>query len=361
MTNKSVTTDLGERTTPVAEEAFARLKACGAPPTPRAFEIWFTIISGRHPALAEALTALLDSKGSLSSHDFDALYDAHIAPRSFASHAERTSNGVIAEIDQVMEMIDLALGSSARYGESLIELSADLSGPIDRNQVRDIVGALVLATREAAATNRTLEARLNETRSEITSLRENLEAVRIEALTDPITGLANRRHFEEMLGKSIDHAAITHTPLSVIMIDIDHFSRFNETFGHATGNQILRLVSATTRDKVRNKATIARFGGEEFAVMLPDTPIETARDLAELVRMSIQSRELIKRSTGDSLGRVTISCGVAKLTRGDTLATLLERSDQCLLLAKGRGRNRTVSDADMISVEPQLGWDLSVA
>src|SRR5262249_50732312 len=150
-----------------------------------------------------------------------------------------------------------------RYGESLANLSHGLAETVDRTRLRQIVKALVLATRDATGTNRTLEARLQETRREIQMLRETLEAARLDALTDPLTGIANRKHLEETLARAIDHAKAERSPLALIMIDIDHFKHFNDTYGHLTGDQVLRLVSLTMREKVQAKATVARFGGEE--------------------------------------------------------------------------------------------------
>ena len=111
-----------------------------------------------------------------------------------------------------------------------------------------IVSALVLATKDVRATNETLEARMRETRGEMEGLRETLEAVRMESLTDPLTGIANRKHFEEMLVKTLDQALVERSPLALIVIDIDHFKRFNDTYGHLTGDQVLRLVSMTMRE-----------------------------------------------------------------------------------------------------------------
>ena len=129
-------------------------------------------------------------------------------------------------------------------------------------------------------------------------------------------------------------------------VDIDHFKRFNDTYGHLTGDQVLRLVSMTMREQVKIKATLARFGGEEFGIIMPDTTLEGAKLVAERVRTSVMSRELIKRSTGESLGKVTVSLGAASLRKGDTAVSLLERADQCMFIAKRNGRNRTVTDAD---------------
>jgi diguanylate cyclase len=243
-------------------------------------------------------------------------------------------------------MLDLALGSTTKYGKSLEAFSKDLAGPLDRNKVREVLESLVVATKDVSSTNHTLEARLKETRGEIETLRETLEAVRLESLTDSLTGISNRKHFEEMLVKAIDHAAGHKKPLALIIIDIDHFKRFNDTFGHLTGDQVLRLVGVTMRERVKSQATLARFGGEEFGVILPDTSLDAARAIAEQIRENVMSRELVKRSTGESLGKVTISLGVAAFHKGDTAVSLLERADQCMFVAKRAGRNRTVTDAE---------------
>ena len=241
-------------------------------------------------------------------------------------------------------MIGLALGSTAKYGQSLAALSNDLAGPIDRSKVRDVIASIVNATKDVASTNETLDARLKETRSEIETLRETLEAVRIESLTDALTGVSNRKHFEETLIRAIERAGQDRSPLALIVIDIDHFKRFNDTYGHLTGDQVLKLVGMTMREAVKSKATLARFGGEEFAIILPETTMQPARALADTIRQSVMSRELVKRSTGESLGKVTISAGVAVLREGDTAVSLLERADQCMYMGKRMGRNRTVTD-----------------
>jgi diguanylate cyclase len=335
----------------VGEDALRRLKAANVPLSPRSFEVFYAAARGDNAAVASALENMVSTGQFISLNDIDRLHESYITSRGFSAHAERTSAGVLVEIDHVMEMMDLVLGSTANYGESLVTLTEDLNNGADRNRVREIVATLVHATREASATNKTLEARLRETRGEISTLRETLECVRVEALTDAVTGLANRKHFDEMLIKGIDQATIHRSQLTLIMADIDHFKHFNDTYGHLTGDQVLRLVGMTLRDRVKRKATLARFGGEEFGIILPDVTLETAFEVAETVRKSVMSRELVKRSTGESLGRVTISVGVASVKVGDTAATFLERSDHCMLTAKRMGRNQTVLETDPAALE----------
>jgi diguanylate cyclase len=345
VTVKSTGPDL-ERTFTIAHRALELIKSYGSSASPRSYEVWFTYVTGHKPAINDAIKRIAAEKGTINDEDIDALYNQHIASERFVEEAGKTGAIVISEIDQVMEMIDFAMGSTQKYGESLEAFTADLSAGVDRNRVREVVASLVLATKDVRSTNRTLEARLRETRGEIETLRETLEAVRMESLTDPLTGIANRKHFEEMLLKSLDQALVERSPLSLVVIDIDHFKRFNDTYGHLTGDQVLRLVGMTMREQVKTKATLARFGGEEFGIILPDTSIDSAFTISERVRNSVMSRELIKRSTGESLGKVTVSVGVAAMRKGDTAVSLLERADQCMFHAKRNGRNRTIPDND---------------
>lgn len=330
----------------VGEQAFELMRQSGCPITPRAYEVWFAVAKGDNPDLKRAVNALQESGAPFSTPEIDKLYGAHIETRNFSGVAEKSGVGVVSEINNVMEMMDLAMGSTASYGQSLVMLSDDLSRTADRTRVREIVSTLVQATRETIASNKTLEARLNESRSEIMNLRETLESVRVDSLTDPVTGLANRKHFEEMLHKCIDHANISKTNLSLIMVDIDHFKNFNDKFGHLTGDQVLRLVASTMRERVKRKATLARFGGEEFVIILPDATLEVAKDVGDLVRRSVMARELIKRSTGENLGRVTVSMGVSTLRKGDTAPLLLERADQVMYAAKRAGRNKILTELE---------------
>lgn len=335
-----------ERTFTISQRALELMKSYGSSASPRSYEVWYTYVSGQKPALNDAVKRIAAENGKVDDGNIDALHAEYISSDRFTEEAEKTGAVVISEIDQVMEMLDMALGSTQKYGESLDAFAADLNSGVDRSRVREIVSSLVLATKDVRATNTTLEARLRETRGEIDTLRETLEAVRMESLTDPLTGIANRKHFEEMLVKSLDQALVERSPLALIVIDIDHFKRFNDTYGHLTGDQVLRLVGMTMREQVKSKATLARFGGEEFGIIMPDTSLETARATAERVRNSVMSRELIKRSTGESLGKVTISVGVSAMRKGDTAVSLLERADQCMFFAKRIGRNRTIADSD---------------
>jgi diguanylate cyclase len=333
-----------DRTFSIAERATELMRAYSECASPQSYEIWFTYVSGVKPFLNEAVKNALRSGQKLTQEQIGALYDAHLAPNRLGAQAERAGTGMIGEIEEVVSMIDDALGSTTRYGASLRALSDDLEDPQERRGIRDILESLVTATREVAATNRTLEVRLRDSRGEIEGLREALERVRVETLLDPLTGISNRKHFEDMLITATLAARAEGAPLSLVVIDIDHFKHFNDVYGHLTGDQVLRLVSSAMQEQMGGRATLARFGGEEFAMILPGLTREQAFERAETVRQSVESRELLKRSTGESLGRITVSLGVAMLRPDETATSLLDRADNCMYRAKGAGRNRTVTD-----------------
>ena len=335
----------GNSTLSIGERAAELMRKYCSTASPRSYELWFCFATGSHPALNEAVKALAARGTKLTDEDIETLSAAYMT--NGRREIERAGAGMLAEIEDVVGFIDSALSSAARYDASLTALTADLAEPTSGQGLRDILESLVIATREVAATNRTLETRLRDSRGEIESLRETLDSVRTESLIDPLTGIANRKHFEETLAAAVSRAHEGGEPLSLVVIDIDNFKSFNDLYGHLTGDQVLRLVSSAMHDHVQQGATLARFGGEEFAMVLPGTDRNVAFACAETVRRSVEGRELLKRSTGESLGRITISLGVGVLEPGETATSLLERADGCMYGAKRAGRNRTVADGEL--------------
>ncbi|WP_460450069.1 diguanylate cyclase [Alsobacter sp. SYSU BS001988] len=331
----------------LAEETIRRIEAHGPLPEPRAYEVWYTHLAGSNRSLSRALTEELAASPRLANSQIEKLYNQFLSPNRMAQQAEKASAGVLTEIDSVVSLIDEALGSTSRYGDSLEEISHVLDAKLDRNLVRDIVNRLVSVTQETVANNRALEVRLKETRGEVQDLRQALESIRTESLTDPLTTLANRKHLDATISHAVDHSALSGEPLTILMIDVDRFKDFNDTWGHLTGDQVLRLVAMSIKGSVRPNDTAARFGGEEFAVVLPQSSLKSGHIVAERIRQTVMGRELVKRSTGEALGRITISIGAATFASGDNATLLIERADRCLLHAKRTGRNKTVCEDEI--------------
>jgi diguanylate cyclase len=338
--------DEHERTMAFAEIAFGQIKALRQPATPRNYEVWYAYATGYMPSLNQTINETLAQNGTLSEADLEAVYATYISPTRYSDKIDTVGSRVVDEINQVMAMMDAAAGSANSYSENLTEASNKLGAAKDREGLRVIVESLVTTASEMKESNTALEARLSASREEINQLQENLATVRNESLTDPLTGLANRKHFDDRLDKTVEAAAERSEPLSMVMIDIDNFKSFNDTWGHLIGDQVLRLVAMSLKQNVKGQDIAARYGGEEFAVILPNTVLRSALTVADHIRRAVMSKELMKRSTGQNLGRVTISLGVATLRKGDTPQTLIARADGCLYAAKRNGRNRVICETD---------------
>jgi diguanylate cyclase len=335
-----------ERSMAFAEIAFGQIKALRQPASPRHFEIWYSYATGYNPSLNQTINDMLARDGTLTESDINRIYETFISPHRFTDRIDHVGAQVKGEIEQVMAMIGAAAGSAYNYTENLANASEKLDGADDGAGIRMIVESLVQATKEVERINKALEARLSASKLEITELQEILEAVRSESLTDPLTSLANRKFFDQMLTKTLAAAHVRREPLSLMLMDIDHFKKFNDSYGHLTGDQVLRLVANAVKQNVKGQDISARYGGEEFAVILPNTALRSALTVADQIRRTVMNKELMKRSTGEHLGRVTMSIGVATLGQGENAQSLIERADICLYAAKRSGRNRVIGEAD---------------
>jgi diguanylate cyclase len=345
MTAEPISTTVND----VAGRVITELSAMGIAPTPHAFEVWHSYLTGADSALTVAIRNRLSTKDPITADVIEELYDAHVMNGRTLKLAERSSRAVMMEIDGIVELVRLSLGSNNAYSATLSNLLTDMVGANDPTALREVVTTLVKATEDARSINQSLEKGLRAARNEVDELRRVLEDTRLETLKDALTGVSNRKHFEQALQGAIEASQKTRRPFSLLMVDIDYFKSFNDTHGHLTGDKVLRVVAQSLRDKFPARATVARYGGEEFAVILPDSDLMAGWVGAEAARQTIVARELIKRSTGEKIGRITISIGVGTWRPNDTPISLIARSDAALLRAKKFGRNRTVTEDQMVA------------
>ncbi|HEY0328966.1 MAG TPA: GGDEF domain-containing protein [Rhodopseudomonas sp.] len=338
--------DEHERTLAFAEVALRQIRSLRQEAVPRNYEIWYVYATGHNAPLNKIINETLARNGRLTESDLEQIYDTYLSHGRATDRIDKIGARVVSEIEDVMSLITDALGLTASFGDNLNGANQKLSLAKDRDQVKTVVERLVASTFEMQRANNALETRLSTSRLEINNLQHNLEAIRAESLTDPLTGLGNRKHFDRAVDDAVRYAAASRQPLALLMIDIDHFKSFNDTYGHLTGDQVLRLVGMALKQSINGRDIMARYGGEEFAVVLPDTSLQQAIAVAENIRQAVTSKELKKKSTGEILGRVTISVGVSALKADDDTDSLIERADACLYVAKRNGRNRVVCEAD---------------
>lgn len=335
-----------ERTFAFAEIALGQIRSLKQPAVPRNYEIWYVYATGYNPGLNNAINETLSRTGRLTEADLEQIYDTYLSQSRMSDRLDKVGARVLGEIDEVMNLITEALGNTAAFGDQLLSTTKSLNESHDKKSLIAIVEALIQSTKSMQENNQVMEARLNASRQEISTLQQNLDEIRAESMTDPLSGLGNRKFFDRQIDRLTDEARKSDEPLTLLLLDIDHFKSFNDNYGHLTGDQVLRLVAQTLRQNVKGRDVTARYGGEEFAVLLPATPMRQALTVADNIRRAVMSKELKKKSTGEILGRVTISIGVAALAETDDPLTLIDRADACLYAAKRNGRNRVICETD---------------
>lgn len=329
-----------------AEVALGQIRSLKQTAIPRNYEIWYVYATGYNAPLNKIINETLARNGKLTEADLEQIYDTYLSHIKTTDRIDKVGARVIGEIDDVVDVLSEALGMTSSYDASLSGAAKELSLAKKADQLQSIIASLLRSTSDMRESNKTLEDRLILAKSEISNLQQSLEAIRAESLTDPLTGLGNRKYFDRMIGMAVQSALASGEPLSLLLFDIDHFKSFNDSYGHLTGDQVLRLVGLSLKQTIKGQDITARYGGEEFAVVLPNTALRQALTVADHIRRAVMAKELKKKSTGEILGRVTISVGVSMLKQGDDTETLIDRADACLYAAKRNGRNRVICEVD---------------
>lgn len=329
----------------LARKALDYMEEFNIPPSAENYAIWSAYACDHNNELCDAIDKHIDEGRAFDQPYLDTLYEKYFSLKRLQDAVMASSGQMTKQLGEVRESLRAAHRDQMDYGKTLQGATGDLSAETDPEALRQMVQTLIDATAKMQERSRNLERRLHETSSEVTQLRSNLERVREEAMTDALTGIANRKRFDEMLRKGRRETEADGQPMCLLLCDIDHFKRFNDTWGHQTGDQIIRFVAGCMTRHADEHQTVARYGGEEFGIVLPKTKLADAAAIAEKIRKTVESKKLMRKSTNEDLGNITISMGVAQYRAGESVESLIERADSNLYKSKQNGRNRiTVED-----------------
>ncbi|MBN9062910.1 MAG: hypothetical protein BGP06_07275 [Rhizobiales bacterium 65-9] len=330
-----------------ARKAIELIAQFHSPADSRSFAVWQAYARGADSILCSAIDGLIARRQEVDPDDIDFLYRTYVANNAAADAPQQLTNALTKEVQRILEAIEQVTGSASRYSHSLNQMSTRLDADLDALSLRQMVRQMTEMTQQTIAENETMRLNLNATRAELDAMRGTLDVVRAQSLTDELTQLANRRHFDATIANLFKGVRMRSEKLGLLMMDIDHFKRFNDMHGHQTGDRVLTLVAATIRKHVPAGAVAARYGGEEFAILLPEMELFQITRVAEAIRVELRGRELVKRSTGERLGRITVSGGIALAGPRDTTQSLINRADKCLGASKALGRDRTLTEIDL--------------
>ena len=328
----------------IARLVLPQMTRLGIPVTPVNYALWYEYHLGRSPELVAALQAIDAGTAAYDEEQAHRLYLRYVATPG-VERLEQIETEVCRLLADIVQIVADAGLDITRYGALLKSCTTRLESADDIRDIRKVVETLASDTRVMAESSDNVAGMLKAHASEIDQLRAELDQVRREAVRDPLTGLANRRAFGERLAESLDETLTAMKSICLLMVDIDHFKDINDRHGHQIGDKVLQYVAGLLKRNIKGRDLVARFGGDEFSVILENAAPGGVRAVAESIRQAMDESTLRRTDTGESLGRITVSIGYECARRPDTATALLERADKARYRAKQGGRNR-VSGCD---------------
>jgi diguanylate cyclase len=333
----------GPKAYSVARAAIDMMEQANVWPTALNFELWLHLVADPMSQLAQEIQRLLKSGEPITESISEDLAQNYLPKMRLQDQIRDAGDLLTKEMATVSRVIQDAQKSNTDYGKHLAGVGRELNHDIDETGLKTIVRDLTTATNRVQSENRQLEERLAASTAEVGRLREHLIQVRRDATTDGLTNLANRRSFDEELGRACAEADERGGNVHLAVLDIDHFKKFNDTWGHQTGDQVLRYVASVIGRVGAPPRFAARYGGEEFAMIFGGETLATVQKTLSEILEEISSRRLKRRSTNEDLGVVTVSAGISERRPRETPTSLIERADVALYTSKREGRNRVTS------------------
>jgi diguanylate cyclase len=308
--------------------------------TPLTYAVWYEFSTGINPSLSEAVTRILDSGAKLDDDTIEKLYV------EFVSECNPDAQRILKE--DVQLLLSKLAGFTEEtdkqahlFGSNLQEYGDSLKQNLDESKLGALINNMASDTDKMRGSMQNLQSELAASKQQVDKLHEELQSARGEAMTDPLTGILNRRGFEANTKQIFADNAALEKGLCLLMLDIDHFKKINDTYGHLFGDKVICAIASTLKSKVRGQDLVARLGGEEFAVLLNETNVAGARTVAENIRQGIERGKIRRMDTQDQIGGITISIGISIYSNGVNVVELLDQADKALYVSKNTGRNKT--------------------
>ncbi|MCG9581019.1 GGDEF domain-containing protein [Vibrio tubiashii] len=309
--------------------------------TPANYALWYTYVDNAIPQLNRELDSVVENYGVCPPAAGEQLYNNYVASRSETDMLELRTNIEILVNEVASSMTD-TLTDTSQFSQ-LIDKSFDNLERVEgeamsMDEVMTVIRQLVVESREIRHSTRFLNNQLETATKEINLLKTQLAEVQQDALFDALTSLYNRRAFDN----DISTLTRSEQKMCLILADIDHFKSFNDTYGHLFGDTVIKGIARRLQLSCRDGIQAYRFGGEEFALIVPNKTLRIARQFGESLRRAVEKLSIKDRRTAQQVGNITISMGVAELQPGESAESLIERADKLLYEAKELGRNRVM-------------------
>jgi len=328
-----------EEATQIARSALPLANKYALPANPINYAVLYEYVAGQNLELKEAMDQLSQDPSAVTREQLQSLYNNYVnlTDEQAVRDVRQALAGIVETTQGSLNDIDR---ESQAYHESLGDAANKLSSGSETTNTVDIIANLIDETVRMQVSSLTMQKELAKATSDLSNLRTEFKRVRRESLVDPLTGIQNRRAFDQSLAEFCEQAKTTNEPVCLLLVDIDHFKKVNDTYGHVVGDAVLKRVSAALNDTVRGGDVLARYGGEEFVLLLPNTPMEGAERVADNICNNVRNQAMDRSRVGKDIGKVTVSVGVALFHPKESTEEFVVRADTALYRAKESGRNR---------------------
>jgi diguanylate cyclase len=336
-----------ETITVVAKKVLLMMSQQQIPLYPQNYSVWFDYVIGVSNELVANINRIIKEGGQFTEEVNSELYRKHFGKDARLILFEDLQKEIQKILKDILGEILNTQNFTSDYHDKLKDLSTQLETAGNVETIHLIVANLMQVTMEVMQSSHELKERLEKTTRESENLQMELERSQQEVLIDPLTMLYNRKAFDRKLCEYIKTFQEEGRMFSVVMIDIDHFKKFNDHHGHLVGDKILAFMGSLLTKELKGRDFIARYGGEEFVILMEDTSTDNACSVANNIRKSVEGMQLRYVESGEVLGKIAISAGVSSMRKGDTMESLVKRADDALYLAKYGGRNNVKSELDL--------------
>ena len=322
----------------LAKQALAYIGQFQTAPTPHVYEVWYRFVEGKNKSICQQLSHAVGESKEVSQEFLEQLYEQFCT-----SVGDQVSDQIGSELSDEMAklqgLIDTQLTAGDEFRHSIVVTNDALTDDSDTtSEISACVMQLLESNRKMQSELQVAHSQLEASRGQIHGLRQNLVESQKSMMTDPLTGVGNRRYFDTLMQKSVAGVGEQKEPLFLLLIDLDEFKVVNDTLGHAAGDEVLKYVASEIQNQ-RPDASLARYGGDEFGLFLSSVSVDEATELADAIRRSLATHPLQFANNGQVLHRICLSIGVARLREDDTTESWFDRADQLLYRAKESGRN----------------------
>lgn len=340
-----------EKANEYAQAAFERIQEGGLTPTPENYELWYVYYSKVNPEVVHTIDIMISEGKELDNNACREIFDKFLNTNKSEDRVKEAGDQIQKTIRDVTGTVKKVKSATSDYNEALTDAQEKISDDLTQDDMKAILQDMADNTKNMMDQNQLLESQLSASSKAMEMLQRDLELVKREALTDGLTNLANRKAFDAEIERIFGESEAEGYTFTLVMMDIDHFKKFNDNYGHQVGDQVLKLVAKTLKDGLKGRDVAARYGGEEFAIILPETNLSGALKVCEALRASVASKEIVNRNSGEKMGRITMSGGAAEVVAGESIESIIERADTALYNAKRNGRNQISAASSIVDID----------